>query len=262
MTDVMNAKREAAILFSGGSDSTLVAALMCRQYEKVHLLTFFNAGLPFYERSNINAQRLSDRFGNDRIVHRLIDFETLFKRLYYDRYLHDLKKYGTYMVPCFCNACQMAMHIRTIQYCGSNHIRSAYDGYKREKEHIYGFMAEEGICETKKLYEEYGIDYSNPVYDIVRTDWELYNMGITPKKDVKFPYERLNYSTQHHCRTGIIVNAYLMGYFLPRHGQERSQKISIAYWKDKIEVAKKLIGSVYYTDNNRKRRGDTTALCI
>jgi hypothetical protein len=102
-------------------------------------------------------------------------------------------------------------------------------------------MAEEGIKETRKFYNEYHIDYKNPVYNIVRTDWKLFEMGITPKKNVKFPHELVDYSTQHHCKTGTIVNAYLMGYFFPLYGQEASARISIKYWREKIEISKRYI---------------------
>jgi hypothetical protein len=188
-------KDEVSILFSGGSDSTLVAAMMCEQFEKVHLLTYFHSGIPFAEKSKINAERLANRFGKDKII------------------LYNIE----------------------------NNIHFACDGYKREKRHLYIFMAEEGIKETRKFYNEYHIDYKNPVYNIVRTDWKLFEMGITPKKNVKFPHELVDPSTQHHCKTGIIVNAYLMGYFFPLYGQEASDRISIKYWREKIEISKRYI---------------------
>ena len=239
--DKVNTKDEVSILFSGGSDSTLVAALMCEQFEKVHLLTYFHLGMPLAERSEINAERLVNRFGKDKITHKLINFEELFKKLYYGTYLRDIIKYKGYMTPCSCNACQIAMHTNTILYNIENNIHFACDGYKREKRHLYIFMAEEGIKETRKFYKEYQIDYKNPVYDIVRTDWKLFEMGITSKKNVKFPHELVDYSTQHHCRTGTIVNAYLMGYFFPLYGQEASASISIKYWREKIEISKRYI---------------------
>ncbi len=251
----MNTKDEVSILFSGGSDSTLVAALVCEQFERVHLLTYFHLGMPFAEKSKINAERLANRFGKDKIIHKVINFEELFKRLYYETYLRDIIKYKGYMTPCFCNACQIAMHTNTVLYNIENNIHFACDGYKREKRHLYIFMAEEGIKETRKFYKEYHIDYKNPVYNIVRTDWKLFEMGITPKKNVKFPHELVDYSTQHHCKTGTIVNAYLMGYFFPLYGQEASARISIKYWREKIEISKRYIHGIL-----TKKRVDASEL--
>lgn len=249
----MNTKGEVSIPFSGGSDSTLVAAMMCGQFEKVHLLTYFHSGMPLAEKSKINAKNLANRFGKDKIIHKLINFEEFFKRLYYGSYLKDIEKYKGYMTPCFCNACQIAMHAKTILYNIENNIHFACDGYKREKRLLYVFMAEEGIKETRNFYKEYHIDYKNPVYNIVRTDWKLFEMGITPKKNVKFPHELLDFSTQHHCKTGIIVNAYLMGYFFPLYGQEASARISIKYWREKIEISKGYIHAIL-----TKKRADAS----
>ncbi|UCD13220.1 MAG: hypothetical protein JSW60_06590 [Thermoplasmatales archaeon] len=244
-------KNEASILYSGGSDSTLVAALMCEKFERIHLLTYYHRGIPYAEKSKINAKRLANKFGKEKIKHELINFEELFKKIHYDKYLFDLKRYKTYMTSCYCNACQLAMHAATIMYNIKNDIHFAFDGYKREKQHLYVFMTEEGIKETKEFYKEFKIEYDNPVYDIVRTDWELFDMGISPKKNVKFPSERLDFSTQHHCHDGIVTNAYLMGYFIPLYGQEASIKMSINYWKEKIKVMKSYIYNTMNLKNNK-----------
>lgn len=242
---MIDSKDQISILFSGGSDSTLAAALMCEKFEKIHLLTYFHSGMPFTERAKINAEKLSNHFGKDKIVHKFINFEDLLKKVYYGNYIRDLLKYKGYMNPCFCNACQLAMHTNTILYNIKNDIHFSCDGYKREKEHVYIFMNEDGIEMLRKFYRSYGIEYKNPVYEIARTDWKLFEMGITSKKNVKFPHERLNFSTQHHCPVGIIVNAYLMGYFFPLYGQKASLKISEKYWSEKIDDSMKYIDTVY-----------------
>ena len=89
----LSSKGDVSVLFSGGSDSTLAAAVMCEQFDKVHLLTYFHPGLPFAERSKINAKRLAKRYGKDKIRHKLINFESIFKHLYYKTYLRDVQRY-------------------------------------------------------------------------------------------------------------------------------------------------------------------------
>jgi len=238
-------KTQISVLFSGGSDSTLAAALACEQFDTTHLLTYFHSGIPLTEKAKINARKLSDYFGKDKIVHRFINFEETFKQIYYTNYINDLLKYKGYMNPCFCNACQLAMHTSTILYNLNNDIYYTCDGYKREKGHLYVFMSKEGIEKLKSLYNCFSIEYKNPVYDIPRTDWKLFEMGITTKKNVKFPHERLDFSTQHHCPVGIIVNAYLMGYFFPLYGQKANLNISAKYMSEKIASSKKYIDTVY-----------------
>ena len=102
--------KEMSIMFSGGSDSTLAAALMMDHFDRIHLLTFFHSGIPLSEKSDINAAKLADKFGKVRIIHKFINFENLFKVLYYNSYLNSIIKYRSYLTPCSCIACQLAMH--------------------------------------------------------------------------------------------------------------------------------------------------------
>ena len=235
----MHSREEVSILFSGGSDSTLVAALMCEKFEKVHLLTFYHSGIPEAERSKVNARRLENRFGKNRVVHRLMNVEQIFQNLYYATYVRDLRKYRLFLVATICNACQLAMHTATILYNLNNGISLTRDGYKREKGHIYAFMSEEGIKHLRTFYRKYQINYDNPVYDMPRTDWVLFDMGITPRRDVKFPHEPYEHATQHLCPHGILTNAYMIGYHFPLY--HRVPHKWMEYHREKIAVAEKYI---------------------
>lgn len=239
----MDKQSKVSILFSGGSDSSLAASLMCEQYEQVYLLTFYHKGIPHAENAIKNAKKLANKFGNDKITHEFIYFGDVFKQIYYGNYWKDIKKYKSFMTLCFCNACQLAMHTKTIIYNINHNIHTTCDGYKHEKRHIYCFMSDLGIKETKKFYQKYGIEYRNPVYSIVRTDWKLFDMGITTKKNIKFPNEGVDYTTQHHCRNGILVNTYLMGYYIPIYGHQKNIEKSLSYWKEKIELLTKNISN-------------------
>lgn len=230
-----------SVLFSGGSDSTLAAAIMCKRFEKVHLLTFFHSGINFPENSRVNMQRLRDKFGKEKFTHEFIDIEGVLKKIYYGTYLRDLKRYRAYLVAATCSACQLAMHTETIIYNVENNIGFACDGYKREKEHVYVFMEKEGMKYTKEFYQGYGIGYLNPVYDMVRTDWELYDLGIIPKRNVKFPHHRLDIVTEPNCWQGILTNAYILGYHYPLN--HRRDDRWVEYYKEKILIAKRYINN-------------------
>jgi len=236
-------KDDVSILFSGGSDSTLAAALMCKQFQKVHLLTLVHSGILRTKKSQINANRLKEVFGKDKVVHKFINIEEIFKTLYYGTYMRDLVQYGLYLAAGLCHTCQVAMHTATIKYNLENDIGFACDGYKREKSHIFVFMAKKGIKQTRDFYREFNIEYDNPVYDVLRTDWELFDMGIASQRNVKFPFERDTYSfsTQPHCTHGILLNAYLLGYHYYLHRRIDDQPPGIRYHKEKISVAKKYI---------------------
>lgn len=233
-------KDEIAVLFSGGSDSTL-AALVCKHFKKVHLLTFHHSGMLDFEKASVNARKLQKKFGEEKFVHKYISIEELYKKLYRDSYLSDLNKYKCYIVACSCYACQLAMHIKTIIYALENNVGIACAGYKQEKAPVWFFMSEKGIKEIESLYEEYGLRLLNPVYHIVRTDWALFDLGITSKRDVKFPYEKIDFSAQHSCRNGILVNAYIQGYYIPLLGRKANESIATQYFREKTKIAKNYI---------------------
>jgi len=228
-------KEDASVLFSGGSDSTLAAAMCVGQFGKVHLLNFHHSGMQSVGKSSVNVERLQKKFGEDRFIFKLLDIEKPFRKIYYADYSRDLERYGTFLAAATCNICQLAMHAATIVYDVKHNIKYTCDGYKREKEHVYIIMAQEGVNLLKKSYSKYGIRYDNPVHDILRTDWELYDLGITPTRNVKFPYERLNYQSQHSCFHGILTNAYILGYYYPLH-LDRSNRW-LEYFTKKLELA-------------------------
>jgi len=242
----MYENEEVSVLFSGGSDSTLAAAYLCEQYKKVHLLNYHHSGMSHSEKSLVNVIRLKQKFGQEKIVFKQIDIEDTFQRLYFNEYFNDLKTYGVFLAAGTCNICQLAMHVQTIIYNVKNKIEYACDGYKKEKDHMYVVMSEIGKKHLKELYQKFGINYYTPVYDILRTDWKLYELGITPKKNVKFPYELLSYSAQHSCYHGILTNAYLVGYYYPLHSSGSEQWVE--YVKGKIDLAKKYIDNALSKD--------------
>ena len=235
----MSLKEEVSVLFSGGSDSTLAAALCCQRFKKVHLLTFHHSGMMFTQKSAVNAKRLQNKFGEEKVIHKMIEIEEVFQKLYYENYLQDLKRYGIFLAAATCNICQLAMHVRTIIYNIRNGIHFACDGYKQEKRHVYVVMSREGIEILKRLYQKFGIEYFNPVYNILRTDWELYDLGIYPKRNVKFPYEKLTYEAQHSCYHGILTNAYILGYYYSLY--HRPSDKWTEYFKEKVRMAESYI---------------------
>jgi len=234
-------KREATVLFSGGSDSTLAAANLLKEerFDKLHLLTYHHSAMKYMEKSIVNVRRLERKFGKEKVTYRLIDIEETFRKLYYGDYIRDLKRYGVYMAAATCNVCQLAMHVHTIIYNLKNGISHAYDGYKEEKEHVYVIMSREGREIMKRFYGEYGITYGSPILNILRTDWELYELGVTPRKNVKFPYEHLDYEAQHSCYQGLLTNLYILGYHFNLFHNTKPQWIE--YFKEKVEAAKTYI---------------------
>jgi len=253
---------EVSVHFSGGSDSTLAAFLMSERFKKVHLLTFVISAMDNYHRCQVHVRRLQARFGSDKVVHQYINLESLFRTIYYGNYLRDVSKYKLYLSALFCAGCIHAMHTRTIIYNLENGISFACDGQQAE----FAFLTEEKRIEgtkplwseqmqrvlelEKSFYAEYGIKYFNPVYDIERTDWELYQRGFLEEKNLKTKgrtkqkpnkAETFLKETEHTCTGPTIGEHYLIHYFFPIYGWKKHEKLSVQYFQEKIKVGKDYI---------------------
>lgn len=236
----MKNKDEVTVVFTGGKDSTLTAALMCQQFEKVHLLTYIHSLSTNPDNSLVNVRKLEDVFGKDKIVHKFIPIDDLSKKIYTDSYLHDLKKYKTYLAGCFCLACRQAMNTRTIIYSIENDIKFACDGSNRTS---FGLSQMEWIIkEIKKFYKEYGIEFETPVYDTPRCDLELFKLGIS------FEKQHILYggnNTQGGCHGSNFHIFYLRLYYLPRYGREAHEEMSSNYFNDKLEFCRRYLNDYF-----------------
>lgn len=236
---------EVSVLFSGGSDSTLAAVKMCERFEKVHLLTYHHSAMFYVGKSKVNVNKLKRRCGEDKVIHRIISIDKLFQSILYGdltQRMSDIKKYGTYLSACFCGACKLAMHARTVIYNLENGIRFSRDGANKGSVPFFPDV----ICkkELKDFYKQFGIDYESPIWEYngktLRSDEELFKLGITRRKHLKFPAEIQLFSTQHSCLDGFH-HIYVRGYYLPVYGAEAFKRISVSYYKDKMEICKKYV---------------------
>jgi len=244
MAKTMNGE-EAVVLFSGGSDSTLAAVMACQRFSRVHLLTYRTSPMSRLEKSRINAKRLQQKFGSEKVTHEFLDSDKIFRMLYHGNYLRDLKKYKTYLSACVCSACSLSWHVSTIIYNIRHNIRHASDGERYEDIPIWAELMESNLKMVRGLYREYGISYETPVYKIRDTDRKLFELGITPERDVKiehFGLEMGDYSlrrwksTQPDCHGGIVGAIYLSCFFLPLYGQAANEKTANEYYREKLDV--------------------------
>jgi hypothetical protein len=154
------------VVFSGGTDSTCVAALAAERHSAVHLLTYHELGTKHSPVPLGNVALLQKYFPDTPISHHAYSTDRLVRHIGYERYFRNLLKYGFYMLatPGFSS---LSWHVRTIVYCRQNGITHVYDGLTRELLQFPGHM-ETVIEEFKKMYHAFGIRYEN----LVR-DWEV-----------------------------------------------------------------------------------------
>lgn len=110
-------EREVCVLYSGGSDSTLVAALSVQLgFRKVHLLTLDWSGHNTSPHKSItNVARLQTHYGNDHFIHRFSDSDQFFRQLYFQNLWHDYMKYGIFTQGA-CASCKIAMLLEAVRY--------------------------------------------------------------------------------------------------------------------------------------------------
>ena len=257
-TDSMDRSQEqVAIMFSGGTDSLLAAAIGAETFKKVHLLTFHVSQMSNWERSRVAAQLLIDRYGADKVVHRIIDNDALFRKLYMGQYFRDLRKYGLYTNCTVCMSCGFAFRVRSLVYARKYGCRYLWDGLQSEgaTEHLYPILDPHRQKIVVEFCREYGVIKESPVYDISRTDHVLYEKGITDRKQLKLralgdadmeneeymKQLKLWHNTQADCVGNVVGLTYLVGAFLPRYGHTSNTELGRSYHEERIEIARELL---------------------
>lgn len=181
----MKGQLSAAVLFSGGSDSTLAAALFAERFGKVHLITLDRFSFIGARKYTLpNYERLCRTYGRERFERAVLPVGKLHKAISYHDYLGTIRRYGRAVAGLFFS--KIAMHARVAAYCLEHNITSVGDGmvpymsvYPDQNRII-------AIDAVKKFYAAFGIRYENPVWDVAEhTEQLLYDKGITNQPRVR-----------------------------------------------------------------------------
>ena len=250
-------QEQVTVMFSGGTDSTLAAAIGAEMFKKVHLLTFHVSQMSNWERSRKAAQLLIDRYSPDKVIHRIIDNDALFRRLYLSQYLRDLREYGLYLNCMVCLACGLGFRVRSLVYCRKYGIHYLWDGLQSEgaPTHIYPILDASRQQVVTEFCRDYGVIKESPVYDISRTDHVLYEKGLAPEKQMKLRalgdadmdgeqylgQLKRWHETQADCTGNVVGLIYLVGAFLPRYGYAGNQELGRRYHEERIQIARGLL---------------------
>lgn len=199
-------KAHAAVLFSGGTDSTLAAAQMLDECDKVTLLTFDPGYLLFIENTRVHAKKLQEKFGRDRVEHQIIDIRHFIKDILGSDVNGDLREYGFNMSSLVCLGCRLSMHAFAIYWCLDNGVPYLADGSIRAQSTIPEQM-ESVIRRNRRFYsQEYGIRHFSPIYEESESDQRLSELGIADKKRLKRQF--ILFDTQATCVFGVPADVY------------------------------------------------------
>lgn len=154
---------EVTLMFTGGLDTTLAAAVIGKQYRRVHLLTFCNGFCLGAESAPLKRVReLKQFFGEDKYTHQVLYVAELFKRLRQDMLRKYLRKYHSPLIFDLC--CRLSMDTRTVIYNLENDVSYVADGNSKSQTEIF-IQREEYAAEIRRFMGEYRVEYIRPVYD-------------------------------------------------------------------------------------------------
>jgi hypothetical protein len=267
LSDTKNVSEKVCLLYSGGSDSTCVAALAARNAKSIHLLTFSEMATRNSPLPTENTNLLKARYPLTEFLSFHYDIDPMVRFFSYENYLTGLWKHGM-LILATCAYSSLAWHVETIRHCRKQGITTVQDGLTRELMHFPGHM-DEVIEEFRKLYASFGIAYTNPVREwqvppdqqfidqvIVNshaseyflgdtnrsgrktTGQFLYSEGIFPSPNVKG--SRWDFLHQHECYPFALYNILTFWHFLaftsyPDYCQRVASLVS-----DKLKTAQKV----------------------
>lgn len=169
--------KKCSVLFSGGLDSSLA---VCSMVEKGYVpeLLHFNQG------ALISNNLVSIRYNELKTVYtgylgniHFFNVSGLFRKIALVSLEEDINKYNVSLV---CLGCKLAMHVQSIIFCKKNDINVMADG-STERQKRYNEQREVALDFIKDLYNQYGIMYENPVYNLNKKEikYGLFDRGMT-----------------------------------------------------------------------------------
>jgi hypothetical protein len=216
-------KEHAAVLFSGGTDSTLAAALSLAEVRRVTLLTFQPGFVLFIENTRVHARKLEEKYGSDRVQHLIIDIGPFIRSVLGSDLRADLGEYGFNL---------------TSLVCLENGVPYLVDGSIRAQSSIPEQM-ETVIRRNRRFYsQEYGIHHFSPIYEEAESDRRLEELGIADKKRLKKQF--ILYDTQGTCVFGVPADVYGKLFYGALVGGQREQD-SEEYCAEKYPLMRKTI---------------------
>jgi hypothetical protein len=178
-------------------------------------------------------------YGEGRVVHHFIDCSPPFRRILLRAPRSDALRYKTHLALLLCEACKLAMHAATIAFCLERRVRATADGAVSVQSHFPEQMRPL-LSALRELYASYGIEYSNPVYDVKDKGevWSrLFELGLVDSRDfARRPLAKSEayffYRDQPVCFFGFFASGYSQFVYAPLFPGRR-ERDAVAYFRER-----------------------------
>lgn len=173
------------VLFSGGSDSTLAAALELEAGREAVLLTLDRISfIGARDYTQVNLRNLQRVYGAARVTHRVMKIDDLHRRVNYDGYLKMLAGFGP-LVAALCFS-KIAMHWAAARIARDEKIDRVVDGSVPYMELYPDQNARIAHGPLRDFYSAFGVTHATPVFDRANdVELQLHDRGVLTEKNVR-----------------------------------------------------------------------------
>jgi hypothetical protein len=223
---------KVVVLFSGGVDSTLTAAIAAERFSQVYLVTYKRLGIFKVKSAYAKIGKLIKKYPDSKFIPNIIDFNNFYREISYEKYFLNISRFGIKLMS-VCGLCRLAMHWRTVIFCIDNKISAVYDGASIKSK---TFPEQNRTIMNDKLiefYRSFGIKYETPVYFLIDTEERLFNKGLIPKKKIK----QTEADLQPLCIDNFLF-AQFVNYYLNAHSWDEYEKDLSEFYSYKISWVK------------------------
>lgn len=226
----------ALVHFSGGSDSTLTAALCAERFKKVRLVTYDRFSfIGARDYTLLNFERLCRIYGREKFERIVCPIDRWHKRICYDRYVYFAGKYKLAVTSLA--FCKLPMHWYSAVYCIENGIQTVADGVVPYMDLYPDQNAKISLDKLRDFYRGFNIWYENPVYKIAdKVEQLLYDKGIT-----ETPHIRGSEKDKQVFYAEQVVFALFVKYYTQRHGKDIYETVLSNLFGEKIGFMRQTI---------------------
>jgi PP-loop superfamily ATP-utilizing enzyme len=155
------------LLFSGGRDSSAVAAAFCKSFpmSQLHLLMIDNGLLSRMDSTKRQANLIKKLFPETDIVFENKRVSQMMRVAGMQQIEKDFTK-RNFSTLLTCLACKLIMNFSAITYAKDLGIKLILDGYAN-RQSDYPEQTDAFMSFIREVYKKYGVGYISPLYDFL-----------------------------------------------------------------------------------------------